>query len=110
MPDKVIQQRYGDDVFNEVVRDILHKSLKEALEEKQLTPASTPRVGNLQASKEEPLRYEVNFEIYPEIELADMGQISLEEKSSAFLMRMSKKYLNACANSNLTGIWLIALR
>lgn len=80
IPYKVIQDRYGDSVFNEVARDVLHKSLKEALDEKQLHPAGTPRVENLQISKEEPLRYEVILDIYPEVQLADLGQISVERK------------------------------
>lgn len=80
VPQKVIETRYGDDIFNEVIRDVLHKSLKEALDEQKLKPASTPRVENLQASKEEPLRYEVLFDIYPEINLKDPARISIERK------------------------------
>ncbi len=80
IPHKIIEERYGEGVFNEVIQELWHKSLKEALAAQQLEPVSNPRVKTFQAAKKEPLRYEVVFDIRPEITLADLHQISIERK------------------------------
>lgn len=81
VPHKIIKQRYGEEIFGEAINDLLRNSLNAAFDEHALHPAGTPRVENLEVSKESPLRYEVTFDIYPDITLADLSQVTLERNA-----------------------------
>lgn len=81
IPKKVIQERYGDGVYAQVINEAIDESLKAAFAEHNLQPAGAPRIENLQMAKQEPIRYEVLFDIYPEVTVSDLGKISVERRT-----------------------------
>jgi trigger factor len=78
VPAKVIQQRYGDQVRQEVLQDVLQSSYSEAITQEKLRPAGGPRIEpeDLEAGKD--LTFTAIFEVYPEIELAALDKLAVE--------------------------------
>lgn len=69
VPLKVVRQHYGDDVRQDVVRDLLQSSWSDAITERQLSPAGGPRIDAVKADPGAGLEYTAVFEVYPEIKL-----------------------------------------
>jgi trigger factor len=79
VPAKVIRQRYGDQVRQEVLQELLQSSYSEAVMQEQLQPAGSPTIepGNLDEGQD--LSYTAIFEIYPEIILKGLNSIKIEQ-------------------------------
>jgi trigger factor len=79
VPAKVIRQRYGDQVRQEVLQELLQSSYSEAVTQEQLQPAGSPTIepGNLDEGQD--LSYTAVFEVYPEIELKGLNSIKIEQ-------------------------------
>lgn len=80
VPSNILQQRFGKSVRSEVIGEVIEKSLTDALNDNALKPAGTPKIEEIQDEDGKPLEYTAEFEIYPEIELADLSNIELEKK------------------------------
>jgi len=76
-PARVIRQRFGQQVRQEVISDLIDSSFREAIEEHQLKPASEPQLTPTQMNEGQGLSYEVEFEVYPEIELAAIEELEI---------------------------------
>lgn len=78
VPAKVIQQRYGEQVRQEVIQDVLQSSYSEAIMQEKLQPAGGPTIepGDIAAGKD--LSYTAVFEVYPEFELKGLAKIKIE--------------------------------
>jgi trigger factor len=78
VPAKVIQQRYGDQVRQEVLQEVLQSSYSEAVMQEKLQPAGGPTIepGNVEAGKD--LTYTAVFEVYPEVELQGLDKIKVQ--------------------------------
>ncbi len=66
VPFKVVQQRYGAQVLQEVHGELLRSTLYEAIQQENLRPAGAPKV-ELGESDNNALAYTAVFEVYPEI-------------------------------------------
>ncbi len=77
VPEKVIRQRYGGQVRQEVISEMMQTSYSEALQREQLVPAGGPRIQPEKVGDEDGLVYTATFEVYPEIELKDLDKISV---------------------------------
>jgi len=77
VPAKVIRQRYGDQVRQEVLSEMMQTSYSEALQRESLVPAGGPQIHPERAGDDEGLVYTATFEVYPEVELADLDRISV---------------------------------
>jgi trigger factor len=79
VPAKVIRQRYGDQVRQEVLQELLQSSYSEAVIQEKLQPAGGPTIeaGNLEKGQD--LSYTAVFEVYPEFELKDLNSIKIEQ-------------------------------
>jgi len=73
VPLKVIQQHYGAQVRQEVIGDVLQSSFYEAVEQEKLRPAGAPDFEPKRMEPGQGLEYVATFEVYPEIELADLS-------------------------------------
>jgi trigger factor len=76
VPAKVIRQRYGDQVRQEVLSEMMQTSYSEALQRESLVPAGGPQIQPEKAG-DEGLVYTATFEVYPEVELRDLDKISV---------------------------------
>jgi trigger factor len=69
VPDRVIEQRHGASIHQEVVSDLLRDSVFPAIEQEKLQPAGMPSIDNVKAEKGQALEFTIKFEILPEITL-----------------------------------------
>lgn len=79
VPLKVIKGRYGDQVRNEVVGELIQSSLYEAINQESLRPAGQPRIDELNDEAGKDLAFTAVFEIYPEVTLKPMSDIKVEK-------------------------------
>ncbi len=80
IPHKILLQRYGKSVRQEVVSEIVQSSLFEAIEKESLRPASNPVVDELpDMSAGGDIEFTASVEVYPEIESIDPTVINLDQ-------------------------------
>ncbi len=79
IPAKVIRQRYGGQVRQEVLNDLLQSSYAEAITKEELRPAGGPQIEPETMEKGKDLTYVATVEVYPEFSLAGIGEIKLEK-------------------------------
>jgi trigger factor len=77
VPAKVIRQRYGDQVRQEVLNEILQSSYSEAVTKEKLRPAGGPRIEPENMQEGQDLTYTAIFEVFPEIELAAVDKLKV---------------------------------
>ena len=82
VPMKVIRQRFGAGVRQEVVGEVLSQSFQEAVIQEKLRPAGQPSIEpkNLEAGKD--LEYIATFEVFPDVEISDMDGFEVEQFSA----------------------------
>src|SRR5262249_22371860 len=78
VPFRLIQQQYGGQVRQEVLGDALQKTFGEAVRSQNLRVAGYPRFEPKPAEGEDKVEFSATFEIYPEIELGDITQATIE--------------------------------
>jgi trigger factor len=78
IPMKVIKNRFGAGVRQEVVGDVMSRSYYAALNEKGIKPAGQPRIEPKVLDEGKDLEFVAVFEVYPEVALADFSAISAE--------------------------------
>lgn len=69
IPMSVIRQRYGGQVRQEVLGELLQSTYVEAINKESLRPAGGPRIEPGPIEEGQGLEYTATFEVYPEIEL-----------------------------------------
>ena len=79
VPYKVLENRYGKQVRQEVVGDVIQTSYIEALQQEKLKPAGQPTIGPLDAEKGQGLSYTAVFEVMPEVKLKSIEKLKIEE-------------------------------
>lgn len=72
VPLKVVQQRFGGSVRQEVVGEALSKTFHDAVTREGLRPAGPPRIDLVRDEPGVDLEYTAIFEVYPEIQLSDL--------------------------------------
>lgn len=78
VPLKVVRQRYGQGVRQEVLGDTINRSFYEAVREKQLKPAGQPQIEPKSFEEGKDLEFVAIFEVYPEIELKRINDVAVE--------------------------------
>lgn len=68
-PMKVIAQRYGKQVREEVVGEIVQTSFQDAISQESLRPAGTPTIDPLEWESGSGVAYTAVFDVYPEVSL-----------------------------------------
>ena len=82
-PFKLIQQRFGDQVRQEVVGKVLQTSLSEAITQENLRLAGNPEIGKFDTEQGKGLTYTAKFEVLPEIQLSPVEELEIEKVSCA---------------------------
>ncbi len=80
VPRKVVRQYYGGQVREEVLNDVVRSTYSRAIADQNLNPAGGPRIEPLAApdAGAEHFSYQATFEVYPDITLQPLGNLSLE--------------------------------
>ncbi len=82
VPLKVIKQRFGAGVRQEVLGEVMSQSFYEAVSQENLRPAGQPNIEPKQLDEGSDIEFVATFEIFPEIELADMSGIEIERPAA----------------------------
>jgi trigger factor len=77
-PLTVIRRQFGPQVHREVIGELLQSSFAEAVTEKQLSPAGSPRIEPQSVDEGQDLRYVATFEVFPEVALQPVESLELE--------------------------------
>ena len=77
VPAKVIRKRYGPQVRQEVISELVQASYSEALQQEQLVPAGNPSIEPGELVEGQDFTYTAVFEVFPEVELKDLDKISV---------------------------------
>jgi trigger factor len=81
VPPEIIQRRFQSDIQEEVLRELIPDSYRQALTQVELTPVSQPRVEDVHFHAGEPLRYRAIVEVKPPVAMKDYRGIPLERKA-----------------------------
>ena len=68
VPVRVIEQKYGTQVRQEIIEQVINSTLQEALTQENLAPAGSPSIEPRVMQPGEALEYVATFEIFPEFE------------------------------------------
>lgn len=83
VPLKVVKQRFGAGVRQEVLGEVMSQSFYEAVTQENLKPAGQPAIEPRQMDEGKDLEFVATFEVFPEIELAEMDDIAIERTVSS---------------------------
>jgi len=79
VPMKVLYQRYGERARQEAAGELIQEVYPEALEQAELSPAGQPQLDVGDVKTNEPLEFVASFEVYPDIALQGLDDISVEK-------------------------------
>ena len=81
-PMRVVRQKFGSRVRQQVVDDLLRSSFQYAAREQNLVPVGDPRIEGLSSAKGKGLRYAAIFEVLPQIELKAVEGLEVERQTA----------------------------
>ncbi len=79
VPLKVVQQKFGGHVRQEVIGDVIESSYQEALIQEKVRPAGMPSIDSVSSEEKQDMSYTATFEVYPEVEALDLKSIEVEK-------------------------------
>ena len=82
VPLKVVQQKFGGHVRQEVIGDVIESSYQEALIQEQVRPAGMPSIESISSEEQQDMSYTATFEVYPELETLDLKSISVDKPNA----------------------------
>jgi trigger factor len=82
VPFKVLKQRFGAGVRQEVIGEVMQKSFYDAIMQENLKPAGQPTIEPKVFEEGKDLEFIATFEVYPEVELGDYAAIEVEKLSA----------------------------
>ncbi len=78
VPPKVVRQKYGKQIREEVLSELMQKSYTAAVMQEKLNPAGGPKIQPEVSGDSKNFAYTATFEIMPEIELKNLNKIKIE--------------------------------
>ena len=78
VPMNIVKQRYTLSVTHEVAQDLIKSSLYQALAEQKITPVAMPEIEPEEIVLDKPFSYHAIFEVFPEIEIAELDGDKVE--------------------------------
>jgi len=86
VPEKVIRQRFGEQVRREVLQDIIQSTYGEALSRQQLRPAGEPRIDAAPdaVAGVGDFAYTASFEVFPEFTVQGLDGVTVSRPEPAF--------------------------
>lgn len=80
VPMKVVASRFGNDVRQEVINEVIQSTFYEAATQEKLTPAGLPQIEPKSVDAGKAVEYVATFEVMPEIEAASLEGVTLEKQ------------------------------
>jgi len=79
VPLKIVQKKYETRVRQEVIGEVIQNSLYEAITQEKLQPAGKPELEPLDLEQTEGLVFTAKFEVFPEIKLSPLKDLTIEK-------------------------------
>jgi trigger factor len=79
VPMKVIKQKYGPTVKQEILSDLVQRSYGQAIVQEKLKPAGMPQIDAKPAKPGQDVEFTAIFEVYPEIKLGDLQKLKIQQ-------------------------------
>lgn len=83
VPPKVIEQRFGAQVRNEAISEVIRESFNEALRQENLRPALPPSIETSGVPSEDQFQYVATFEVMPEIAAIDVSKLKVKRPTAS---------------------------
>ena len=68
VPASVVRQRYGQAIRQEIVSDLIEKSLGQALSEHDVKPIGQPKIDDVKFEEGSDFSFKATFEVFPELD------------------------------------------
>jgi trigger factor len=78
-PLTVIRRQFGQQVHREVIGELVQSSFAEAVSQKQLAPAGSPRIEPKSVDEGQDLTYVATFEVLPEVALQPVNALTVDK-------------------------------
>lgn len=82
VPLKVVRQRFGAGVRQEVLGEVMSRSFYEAVQKNDVKPAGQPAIEPKEMGEGKDIEFVATFEVYPEVALADLSAIEVTRLSA----------------------------
>lgn len=79
VPLKVVQQKFGGHVRQEVISDVIESSYQEALIQEKVRPAGMPSIDSVSSEEKQDMSYTATFEVFPEVDELVLDAIVVEK-------------------------------
>ena len=79
VPMKVMKQRYGAGVRQEVLGEVISQSFQEAVMSENLRPAGQPSIEARKMDAGQDVEYTATFEVFPSVEVNSIDDLSIEK-------------------------------
>jgi trigger factor len=77
IPEKVVRQRYGGQIRQEVLSELMQKSYTDAVVQENLNPAGGPKIEPVVTDGSKDFAYVATFEVLPEITLKGLDKLEV---------------------------------
>jgi len=81
VPASVVRQRYGQAIRQEIVSDLMEKSLGQALNEHDVKPIGQPKIDDVKFEEGSDFSFKATFEVFPELDPALISGDEIEQTS-----------------------------
>jgi len=78
VPMREVRRRFADGIRQEVSSELMQSSFADAVSNQAMAPAGMPSIQNVVMEEGKDFEYTAEFEVFPEIELANFGLINVE--------------------------------
>lgn len=90
VPMDVVEKRFGRSILIEIAQDLVHSSFVKVVKELDLHVAGQPEVAPDEIKRGQEFKYRIEFEVLPEIQLADLSNISITKP----VLKLSEEDIN----------------
>jgi trigger factor len=99
-PMELLKKQFGSSVYGEVAEKLLQESTFQALKEKNITPASQPKIDVQTSGEDKNLEFTVSVEQVPEIKKIEFEKITLNKYEVKSDKKEIEQRLKGIAESN----------
>jgi trigger factor len=102
VPMKVLRQRFGKGVRQEVVGDVVSRTFADAVQKENVRPAGQPSIESLTDNPGQDLEFVAVFEVYPDIQLQAFDAISISRPVAEVTEADVDKMIDVLCNQHAT--------
>lgn len=100
VPINLIKERHKEEAKQKLVNKLLPDVLGDVLEKENINPAITPKITDYSLENNKPLKFKVEVEIYPEVQVKKYKKIKLEKKGNSVKEKDVKNTIQAFRERN----------